>query len=145
MGSVTSWTALRLEVGETCVDDLWGTETVEPEDFTVAAPDPLAQHETELLQHLASSHDSHLRTLSRLLGDERQSLCALHDVELDESLAHDACWSAVPLALDRFGMRVRFVTGGSAVFDARFEFPDPVRDVAELRLAMRRLFDAAEA
>ncbi|SCK07596.1 Protein of unknown function [Streptomyces sp. WMMB 714] len=129
-----AWTLLRLEVGEAFVDDLWGAEQVEPDDFAAAAPDPLAPHEAELLQHLAASHSEQMRGLCALLGD-REAACA----------AAGGC--AVPLSVDRFGMRVRFcgLEGfrNDAYFDARFEFPDPVGGVAQLRQAMRLLFETA--
>ncbi|WP_106982521.1 DUF2470 domain-containing protein [Streptomyces megasporus] len=125
-----AWTQLRLEVGEGWIDDLWGTESVEPEEFAAAEPDPLARHETELLQHLAAAHDDLMRGLCGLLG-ERERTC-------------DAgAWERVaPLALDRFGLRVRFWADGHG-FDARFDFPRPVRTVRELRQAVRALFEAA--
>ncbi|WP_171170286.1 DUF2470 domain-containing protein [Streptomyces sp. I05A-00742] len=124
---------LRLELGDISVDDLWGAERVSPGDFADAAPDPLTEYETELLQHLHAGHSDQVRSLWRLLDEQRTG-----------------SGDAVPLALDRFGLRVRFTrdTGpGSPVdrsFDARFEFPEPVRDVAGLRREMHRLFDAAE-
>ncbi|MCJ1680901.1 DUF2470 domain-containing protein [Streptomyces sp. APSN-46.1] len=120
-----AWMLLRLEVGEISVDDLWGAERVDPEDLAEAAPDPLVGHETELLQHLASAHGDLVGDLSGLLG----------------ARAADGM-TAVPLALDRLGLRVRF-TGGGSSFDARFDFPQPVADVCGLRHAMRRLFSAA--
>ncbi|WP_079122596.1 DUF2470 domain-containing protein [Streptomyces abyssalis] len=129
-----AWLLLRLEVGEAYVDDLWGAEAVEPDDFAAAAPDPLAPHEADLLQHLAASHDDQMRTLCGLLG-ETGPACAAAGAQ------------AVPLSVDRYGMRVRFcgLEGHQpgACFDARFEFPDPVNDVAQLRQAMRLLFEAA--
>ncbi|WP_399066361.1 DUF2470 domain-containing protein [Streptomyces winkii] len=129
-----AWLLLRLEVGEAYVDDLWGAEAVEPDDFAAAAPDPMAPHEAELLQHLASSHDDQMRTLCGLLGEPGPACAA-------------AGARAVPLSVDRYGMRVRFcgIEGqpAGACFDARFEFPDPVEDVAQLRRAMRLLFEAA--
>lgn len=120
---------LRLEVGEAHIDDLWGPEDVEPDDFAAAVPDPLVNHEAELLQHLDSSHDALMRSLSALLGERESRPDCL----------------AVPLALDRHGMRVRFREGGAAAqcFDARFEFPEPVDGVAGLRRAMHGLFEAA--
>ncbi|WP_254666083.1 DUF2470 domain-containing protein [Streptomyces sp. WMMB 322] len=129
-----AWVLLRLEVGEAHIEDLWGSDAVEPDDFAAAAPDPLAPHEAELLQHLASSHDDQMRTLCSLLGDSGPA-CAAEGAR------------AVPLALDRYGMRVRFCDlegqPPSACFDARFEFPEPVDEVAGLRRAMRLLFEAA--
>ncbi|MDQ8703217.1 DUF2470 domain-containing protein [Streptomyces sp. LHD-70] len=118
---------LRLEVGETSVDDLWGAESVEPEEFARAAADPLAPYEAELLQHLHAAHEDQVQLLTALLG-HRSSLPG----------------RAVPVALDRYGLRVRFVgERDGATFDARFDFPEPVRDVVGLRRAMHRLFEAA--
>ncbi|MBW1604153.1 DUF2470 domain-containing protein [Streptomyces sp. JJ66] len=127
---------LRLEVGEAVVDDLWGEGQVEPEEFAAARPDPLAAHEADLLQHLAAAHEEQVLGLCSLLG-ERAEVCG-------------AGLRAVPLALDRFGLRVRYCPPGPAsapagAFDAHFPFPEPVTDVARLRRAMHTLFDAAEA
>lgn len=122
----SSYVLLRLEVGEVSVDDLWGTDHVDPEDLATAEPDPLAHHETEVLQHLASAHADRVADLCGLLGSREADGMA-----------------AVPLALDRFGLRVRFTGGGVSSFDARFDFPDPVADACGLRQAMRRLFAAA--
>lgn len=122
---------LRLEVGEACVDDLWGADSVEPEDFATAAADPLVEHEAELLQHLHSAHGAEVRSLRGLLGERATG----------PSESGAAGTVAVPVALDRFGLRVRFT--GVRCFDARFDFPEPVRNVNELRYAMHTLFDAA--
>ncbi|SDJ88698.1 Protein of unknown function [Streptomyces indicus] len=119
--------ALRLEVGEISVDDLWGSEKVEPDAFAAAAADPLVEHEAELLQHLHAGHGDQVRLLGSLLG-ERAGLASTE--------------RAVPLALDRFGLRIRF-TGDGRCFDARFDFPEPVRGVTDLRRAMHQLFTAA--
>ncbi|WP_345646704.1 DUF2470 domain-containing protein [Streptomyces tremellae] len=119
---------LRLETGDVSVDDLWGTEAVEAEEFAAAEPDPLAEHEAELLQHLAAAHGSEVQLLRGLLGERTGARWAAGTV-------------AVPLALDRFGLRVRFV--GMRTFDARFDFPEPVTGVGGLRRAMRTLFEAA--
>ncbi|GHF39257.1 hypothetical protein GCM10010218_20670 [Streptomyces mashuensis] len=117
---------LRLEVGEVRIEDLWGADGVDVEDFARAEPDPLGAHEGELLQHLCAGHGDQVRRLSSLLGAERGPY-----------------ESVVPVALDRFGLRVRFAVGGGDCFDARFEFPRPVRDVHGLRREMHRLFEAA--
>ncbi|MEU1278418.1 DUF2470 domain-containing protein [Streptomyces sp. NPDC005805] len=119
---------LRLELGEASVDDLWGAGGVEPEAFAAAGVDPITAYETELLQHLDAGHSDQVQALCGLVGDRR----------LDGS---GAVRRAVPLALDRFGLRVRFT--GEQPFDARFDFPVPVRDITELRRAMHALFEAA--
>ncbi|AZM88265.1 DUF2470 domain-containing protein [Streptomyces sp. W1SF4] len=126
-----AWMMLRLEVGEVALDDLWGAEQVDPDELAGAEPDPLAAHETELLQHLASAHADRVADLCGLLGSREA-----------------AGLTAVPLALDRLGLRVRFTAGPgrpspAPSFDARFDFPEPVADVCGLRRAMRALFAAA--
>lgn len=124
-------TLLRLETGEAHVEDLWGAEAVEPEELRDAAADPLAAHEAELLQHLHAAHGDRLGTLRELLGERAEGTGAGNRP------------SVVPVALDRLGLRVRFFERDGPCFDARFEFPEPVRDVVDLRHAMRTLFDAA--
>lgn len=114
---------LRLEVGEAYVDDLWGAEGVEADEFAAAQADPLSEHEAELLQHLHAAHSAEVSTLRSLLGTRTGGT------------------AAVPVGVDRFGLRVRFT--GVNCFDARFAFPEPVRDVGELRRAMHALFEAA--
>lgn len=116
---------LRLEVGEIALDDLWGAAQVDPDELADAAADPLAAHETEILQHLAAAHTDEVGTLCTLVSGAGR--CAT---------------GAVPLALDRFGLRVRF-RGGDGGFDARFDFPAPVQGPDEAQRAMRDLFAAA--
>ena len=133
---------LRLEVGEAHVEDLWGEGAVEPEEFTTAVPDPLARHEADLLQHLAAAH-----------GDRMRGLCSLLDFSPASGDAPGGIPGtavtparATPLALDRFGLRVRFGDRGTAgCYDVRFDFAEPVRDVGGLRREMHRLFEAAAA
>ncbi|MEU9302250.1 DUF2470 domain-containing protein [Streptomyces sp. NPDC048269] len=120
------WRLLRMEVGEISVDDLWGAEHVDPEDLAAAEPDPMVAHEAELLQHLHSAHGDRIGELCGLLGPREAGNL-----------------KAVPLALDRMGLRVRFTGGAAGSFDARFDFPEPVGDICGLRRAMRTLFSAA--
>ncbi len=65
-------TTLCLAVREAYVDDLRGAEPVAPEDFAAAVPDPLVEHEAELLQHLHAAHSAEVRTLGRLLGERSE-------------------------------------------------------------------------
>lgn len=122
---------LRLETGEAHVDDLWGAQDVEPEEFRDAAADPLVAHEAELLQHLHAAHCEQVALLCGLRGERADSSCAAHRP------------TVVPVALDRYGLRVRICEADGRCFDARFEFPEPVRDVTGLRHAMHTLFEAA--
>ncbi|WP_274562635.1 DUF2470 domain-containing protein [Streptomyces spiramyceticus] len=129
---------VRLEVGEASVDDLWGTGSVEPEEFATAAADPIAEHEAELLQHLHSAHGDQVRQLCGLVGERAESGNGDGATE----------YSTVPVALDRFGLRVRFSSSDrhgfdGHSFDARFDFREPVRDIIGLRRAMHQLFEAA--
>lgn len=123
------WLRLRLEVGEVRVDDLWGAEPVDPDDFAAADRDPLSAHEAELLQHLAAGHAEQVQWLCALTGGHSGGRGPVPS-------------GAVPLALDRFGLRVRF-TGEGGGFDARFEFSQPVRCHDQLPRAMRALFEVA--
>ncbi|MFD8895180.1 DUF2470 domain-containing protein [Streptomyces sp. NPDC059566] len=125
-GGRPAWMMLRLEVGEISVDDLWGAEHVDPEDLAAAEPDPMVAHETELLQHLHSAH-----------GDRLGELCGLLGAREARGM------TAVPLSLDRLGLRIRFTAGATGSFDARFDFPEPVADICGLRRAMHSLFSAA--
>ncbi|WP_086731638.1 DUF2470 domain-containing protein, partial [Streptomyces fradiae] len=121
---------LRLEVGDLHLDDLWGAGPVDPEDFARAEPDPLRAHEAELLQHLAAAHDDRMLALAALLGHRAGTGPA-------------AVRRVTPLALDRFGLRVRCRDAEGRTFDARFDFPAPVRHVHGLRRALHALFEAA--
>ncbi|WP_405592470.1 DUF2470 domain-containing protein [Streptomyces sp. NBC_01190] len=127
---------LRLEPGEISVDDLWGTEVVEPDEFADAVADPLAGHETEVLQHLAAVHAAEVGLLCGLVAASGRPAVDGGDCSPRAALA------AVPLGLDRFGLRVRF-TAEQGVFDARFDFPEPVADMAGARRGVRALFAAA--
>ncbi|UUN25808.1 DUF2470 domain-containing protein [Streptomyces sp. FIT100] len=131
-GDRPAWMPVRLEVGEISVDDLWGTGCVEPEELARTEPDPIARHEAELLQHLHSAHSDQVRGLCTLLGDRAAG-----------AEVHAAVRDVVPVALDRFGLRVRLTEADRRTFDARFDFPEPVRDTGELRHAMHTLFAAA--
>jgi hypothetical protein len=64
---------VRLEVGEACVDDLWGADNVEPEEFARASVDPFVAHETELLQHLHSAHSEQVQALCGLIGERSET------------------------------------------------------------------------
>lgn len=121
---------LRLESAEAHIEDLWGAEQVEPEELGAAVPDPVARHEAELLQHLATSHPGQLRGLCGLLSERPP--------------ASQDWTEVVPLSLDRFALRVRLRTGENS-FDVRFDFPAPVASVAGLQGALSQLFEAAKA
>lgn len=120
-GGSRSGAVVRLEPGEVLVDDLWGAEHVEPDAYGAAAADPVAVHEAELLQHLASAHSAELYHLCRLA---------------DAAAKGD---HVAPVALDRYGLRLR-CTGPTHTRDVRFEFTSAVTGPATLGEALRRLF-----
>lgn len=124
-GAGRSGAVVRLEPGEVLVDDLWGAEHVEPDEYAAAAPDPLAAHESELLQHLAGAHADELLRLCVRVG----------------ACGPDA--QAVPVALDRHGIRLRCSTA-DATRDVRFEFRAPVAEPAALGEALRALVRGPE-
>ncbi|WP_433888206.1 DUF2470 domain-containing protein [Streptomyces sp. CA-111067] len=130
---------VRLEVGEISLDDLWGCALVDPDEFAAAEPDPLAGYEAELLQHLAAAHSAEVHLLCGLVGGYGAAVCGTED---GDGEGEAAGIRAVPLGLDRFGLRVRF-SGGGRSFDARFDFPEPVAGLEEARRSMRALFAAA--
>ncbi|WP_329130109.1 hypothetical protein OG552_05790 [Streptomyces sp. NBC_01476] len=121
---------LRLEPGEITVDDLWGAGLVEPDEFAAAEADPLRGCEAEVLQHLAAAHQEEVGLLCGLIASP------------DGGCGPRAAAAAVPLALDRFGLRVRF-TADDGVFDARFDFPEPAGGLEDAQRSMRALFAAA--
>ncbi len=137
-----------LEAEEVVIDDLWGSARVDPAAFARAQADPIAPHEPDLLQHLATAHADQLAVLTALVAER------LAEVGPDEvgtggagagrvSGVAESGVRAVPVALDRFGLRVRFLAG-ERVADARFDFARPVEHPEQLRAAMHQLFRHAE-
>ncbi|WP_405014050.1 DUF2470 domain-containing protein [Kitasatospora sp. NBC_01539] len=117
---------LRLQPEHLAVEDLWGSVCcVEPAAFAAAAPDPVVREEAGLLQHLDTAHADQVRQLARGAAAGR-GLPAPHTVR--------------PVALDRFGLRVRLIAPTGQVVDARFDFRRPLRSPEELPDAMHRLF-----
>ncbi|BFV60131.1 DUF2470 domain-containing protein [Kitasatospora sp. CMC57] len=122
---------LRLDPDHLAVEDLWGADCcVDVAAFGRAATDPLAAEEATVLQHLASAHADRLA----LLGAQ-----ALDHPSGPRSWPADGGYQVRPVALDRFGLRVRLLAG-DRVLDARFEFHRPVARPEELAEAMHRLF-----
>ncbi|GAB2834187.1 DUF2470 domain-containing protein [Actinocorallia aurea] len=123
------WTVLTLDVAEAEVDDLWGEENIEPEDYAEALPDPFVAVEAGMVAHLDAEHREELVGLFR----------ARYGRVVPEPVVR-------AVGLDRFGLRVRCSppsSGGPAPFDLRFDFPAPVRDLGGLRCAYRKMFGYA--
>ncbi|MEV8098126.1 DUF2470 domain-containing protein [Kitasatospora sp. NPDC085879] len=130
----TGHALLCLEPEHLAVEDLRGSACcIEPADFAAAAADPLAAEEALLLQHLDAAHADQVLALGLRAAGQRSVPRA------------DSVRAVRPVALDRFGLRLRLVGEDGRVLDARFEFGRPVRSAEELPDAMRRLFTHATA
>lgn len=126
-------TLLRLDLDHLAVEDLWGAECcVDLAAFTAAAPDPIAGDEADMLQHLAASHPEQLHLLGARALDHPSCRATWQDPV-------DALLEVRPVALDRFGLRVRLL-GETRMLDARFDFHHPVTGPDQLPEAMHRLF-----
>ncbi|MEV4612670.1 hypothetical protein AB0K43_08715 [Kitasatospora sp. NPDC049258] len=125
---------LRLELDHLAVEDLWGSDCcVDLAAFARAEPDPVAADEASLLQHLSAAHPEQLALLGARALDRPSGRHAWPGPV-------GALDSVQPVALDRFGLRVRLIGTGSELLDARFEYHHPVAGPEELPEAMHRLF-----
>jgi hypothetical protein len=115
-------TLLRLDLAEGVLREGRAVAEIGPEEFTAAAPDPLAAVETATLAHLEAGHPEVLAGLAALLPPG--------ELGPDDTLR--------PLGLDRFGLRLRIerVVGHS---DVRLAFPQPLTCPGQLGAAMRAL------
>lgn len=117
------WTVLALEVAQVEIDDVWGSATLEAEEYAAAAPDPFVAIEAGVLTHLDSTH--------------REEMAAL----LPDSVPSGP---VRPLALDRYGIWVRCTPPAHpSPFDVRLAFARPVSDLHGLRCVYRKLFARA--
>jgi hypothetical protein len=146
------WTVLALEVAEVEIDDMWGSATLEPEEYGAAVPDPLVAVEAGILSHLDEAHRAELLIMLRRLNLAAQ----VPDVPGVPGVpgARDGQDPVVrPLALDRYGMWVRCsgshseaaqdYSGASRAaepVDLRVVFGEPVSDIHGLRCVYRQLF-----
>ncbi|MER8184821.1 hypothetical protein [Kitasatospora sp. NPDC094015] len=125
---------LRLELDHLAVEDLWGSDCcIDLDAFARAEPDPVAADEASLLQHLAAAHPEQLALLGARALDRPSGRHAWPG-------PIGALDSVQPVALDRFGLRVRLIGTGAQLLDARFEYHHPVSCPDELPEAMHRLF-----
>ncbi|MET8448118.1 DUF2470 domain-containing protein [Streptomyces sp. NPDC005209] len=105
-----------------------GAELVDRDEFTAAAPDPLAPAEAGLLTHLADAHPDAVERLTRLVDPD--SLHAVTRVQ--------------PLAVDRHGLTLR-IERARAHGDVRLPFHAPADTVAQLTERMHVLLAQASA
>lgn len=115
-------TVLRLRAAWLVLADGEGTESVPPDEFTRARPDPFCGFESVWLRHL---EDGHPDVFGQLL---RHIPAALRRPDA----------RVRPLGLDRFGLRLR-VEVASADRDVRLPFSRPAFDTVQLSREFTRL------
>lgn len=116
---------LRLRISEVALASGGSTTLVEPAAYHAASEDPLARIEADLVGHLDRAHRAELTLICQRVGGRTGELAA----------------TVRPIALDRFGLRLRLGARPDERFDVRLEFPEPVRTPADLRSAFRQLLD----
>ena len=121
-------TLLRLDVAEVVLREGPHCTEIGPQTFAEARPDPLADVEARLLQHLDRDHPE---VLAQLTGRIPAGDLGPRDV-------------VRPLGLDRFGYRLR-VERPVGSRDLRVPFPWPLTCPGQLRAATRQLLCAARA
>ncbi|MFB6956057.1 DUF2470 domain-containing protein [Streptomyces sp. NPDC056309] len=105
-----------------------GAVVIGAEEFTAAAPDPLALAEAGLLTHLADAHPEAVERLTRLVGPD-----SLHGAV-----------RVRPLAVDRHGLTLR-IERARTHGDVRLPFHAPADDLAALTERMHVLLLRAGA
>lgn len=115
-------TVLLLRAASLVLADGEGTESVPPDEFTRATPDPFCGFESVWLRHLEEGHPDVFGQLLRHIP-----------VALRRPGAR-----VRPLGLDRFGIRLR-VEVASADRDVRLSFSRPALDTAQLSRELRQL------
>jgi hypothetical protein len=117
----TRYALLRLQIDSVVVTDTSGAESVEVAALLAAQPDPFCAIESCWLRHLDSAHrgDVLARLASKLPAPLRRG-------------------QVRPLALDRYGVRLRVETEDGDR-DVRLPFRKPVDDVTGLSQAIRLL------
>ncbi|MDN3358778.1 DUF2470 domain-containing protein [Actinomadura sp. DC4] len=101
---------------------------VDPDEFAVAEPDPLAETEAEILTHLAGAHSDAIELLAQLV--DARLLNGVTRVD--------------PLRLDRYGVVLRLQRAGGT-HDVRLAFPSPLRNPAHGVVELRTLLARARA
>ncbi|SEO84798.1 DUF2470 domain-containing protein [Trujillonella endophytica] len=119
-------TLLRLDLAEIVLREGERCTEVGPADYVAARPDPLLEVETRMLTHVDRCHPEVLEGLARLLPADT--------VGADDVVR--------PLALDRFGYRLRIERPGGHT-DARVAFPRPLTCAGQLHAATQHLLARA--
>ncbi|GGO38214.1 MULTISPECIES: DUF2470 domain-containing protein [Streptomyces] len=120
--------ALELDIARVTLRTAAGTVEVGLDEMTLAAPDPLAAEEAAMLTHLTDAHEDMVAGLVALAGPR---------------IPHGFT-RAVPLALDRHGITLRYEYP-SGHCDLRLLFPEPARNAADAGEQICRLLVAPAA
>lgn len=115
-------TAVQLRPASLILADAEGTESVRPDEFSAAAPDPFCLLEADWLRHLESRHPDVLAQLLRHVPARLRR----RGVQVR------------PLAVDRFGVRLR-IEGADGSSDVRIRFSRPAADLRQLGQEFRLL------
>jgi Protein of unknown function (DUF2470) len=119
-------TLLRLDLAEVVLREGERCTEVSPADYVAARPDPLLPVETRMLTHVDRCHPEVLEGLARLLP--------AGTVGRDDVVR--------PLALDRFGYRLRVERPGGHT-DVRVPFPRPLTCAGQVHAATQHLLRTA--
>lgn len=119
-------TLLRLDLAEVVLGECGTVTEVQPEDYLAAAPDPLAEVEAHVLQHLDAAHPEELALL--------RSRVPARWLSADDVVR--------PLGLDRCGFRLR-IEQRAGHRDVRVPFAEPINSADEVGPAVHRLMCAA--
>jgi hypothetical protein len=120
-------TLLRLDLAEVVLGECGTVTEVTPEDYLAATPDPLAEVEAHLLQHLDAAHPEELALLRA-----RVPAACREDGDVVR-----------PLGVDRCGFRLR-IEQQRGHRDVRVPFAEPITTPDELGPAVHRLMCAGK-
>lgn len=112
---------VRLRLESAVITDFSGAESIDADTLRSTAPDPFWELEADWLRHLDSDHQDVLECLAHRMPGGGTPPGRVR-----------------PLTLDRYGLTLRVETFDGD-YDIRLPFPEPVRNVAALGLAVRRL------
>jgi len=118
-------TLLALDLAEVVLGEGGTVTELDPDDYLAAAPDPVAEVEAHMLQHLDASHPEQLARLASRVPREWVDGGAVR-----------------PLGLDRFRFRLR-IEQRAGHRDVRVPFSAPVSGPEQLGAAVQRLLCAA--
>jgi hypothetical protein len=118
--------ALYFEPADVTLETAGKTVEIEPDELTLAEPDPLAENEAEMLAHLAGAHSDSIELLSQLV--EPRLLNGVTRVD--------------PLRLDRYGIVLR-LQRASGHRDVRLGFPVPLRSPVQALVQIQFLLACA--